>query len=101
MHEKGMSQTIGIVVAAIVILITALIIITIFGSGISPIADYSARRNVCLQMASTSCASYGRLPNDWYAPVQYREGSEVKTGSCAQMEGLVNCRCEANTLKCE
>jgi hypothetical protein len=94
-----MNETLTLVVAAIVILITALIVITILSTGIGKIADFSATYNFCIQRASTNCASFNGMPTDWSAPVQYKEGQETKTASCNTITGG-SCQCTNYVLDC-
>jgi len=97
--KKGMTTTLALVVAAVVILITALILIAIFGGGMGRVVDYTTRRNLCVSTAAASCASFGQLPNDWYAPVEYRDGNEVKTASCNTLTDG-SCLCDGSKLMC-
>jgi hypothetical protein len=63
---KGLSTTILIVVTAVVILVAALVLLTIFGTGIQNVATISQAQSLCLTSAQTSCA-FGAWPTTWNA----------------------------------
>jgi hypothetical protein len=65
MASKGMSMTLTIIVAAVVILVTALVLLTIFGTGITPISTLSEARNSCGLQGKQLCLSTGNLPPTW------------------------------------
>jgi hypothetical protein len=65
MAGKGMSQTLVIIVAAVVVLVTALILLTIFGTGMAPISTLSEARNSCRLQGESICKSTGQLPPTW------------------------------------
>ena len=50
-----MNITLTVVVAAIVILITALVVITIFGSGIANVGTLAEAKTVCKTTYETTC----------------------------------------------
>jgi hypothetical protein len=91
---KGISTTLVIIVTAIVILVAALVVLTIFGGGITPIVDLTTQRNICLQQAASICQTTGKMPPTWDTTFQYREGDQVKTGSCEDLPGLTGCGCQ-------
>jgi len=93
---KGLSQTIYLIVVAIVILIVALVLLTIFGGGIRQVASLTDARVQCGLEGSSSCAAIGSLPTTWNV-VMWNVQSEGKTMSCAQiMEGVCD-----NPTSCE
>jgi hypothetical protein len=80
MADKGMSQTLVIIVAAVVILVTALVLLTIFGSGIAPVASITEVRNNCQTIGDASCSATGQLPPTWNAKI-YKVGDLVRACS--------------------
>ena len=87
--RKGLSQTIYLVVVAIVILIVALVLLTIFGGGMANITSITQAENICRQKAATSCSATqmidgGQMPVDWNVP--FYEGQ-----SCKALIGDVDC----------
>ncbi len=65
MSKKGMSATLMIVVTAVVILIIALVLITIFSGSITPLASLAQAANNCRVQGQTTCDSTGALPATW------------------------------------
>ena len=63
--RKGMSETLMIVVSAIIILIVALVLITMFSSSITPLGNLAQAKNNCMVQAKSTCASTGALPVTW------------------------------------
>ena len=67
MASKGMSMTLTIIVAAVVILVTALVLLTIFGGGMIPIASLAEAETHCGIIGDASCRATGQLPPTWWA----------------------------------
>jgi hypothetical protein len=65
MHQKGMSTTLVIIVSAVVILVTALVLLTIFGTGIAPVGSLAEARNNCELQGRQLCITTGQLPPTW------------------------------------
>ena len=82
-----MNITLTVVVAAIVILITALVIITIFGQSIGNVATIAEGKTYCKTVLETSCKTTNAVPPVWKVNV----GGEVK--DCSALEGMSNCAC--------
>ncbi len=81
-----------IVIAAIVILVIALVLLTIFGQGIGPTGDFASRANLCRSSAASACKLTGELPPGWTS-TQYRvvrDGVEYSE-TCAQMINVQDC----------
>lgn len=89
--QKGMSDTLAVVVAAIVILITALVIITIFSGAIGPVGGFAEARNNCELQARTTCTSTGGLPETWNIRTQRVEQTSYACSS------LQSCSCDPIT----
>ncbi len=60
-----MNTTLAVVVSAIVILITALVVITIFSSGITQVGTLSQAKTLCSTQYITMCQSTGQKPVTW------------------------------------
>ena len=82
MHRKGMSTTLNVVVTAIVVLIIALVLITIFSGAITPLASLAQARNNCMVQGKTTCDSTGALPITW----------EIKSLKVADSDILQSCK---------
>jgi len=67
---KGMSATLWIVVSALVIIIVAIVVLTIFGSSMGPFSTITDFQNYCTTQAKATCASSGFLPLSWDKPVK-------------------------------
>jgi hypothetical protein len=78
-----MNITLTVVVAAIVILITALVVITIFGSGISQVGSIAQANSVCRTQCEASCKATGSPPITWTAPTVKDADGNLK--SCAEI----------------
>ncbi|MBI4175858.1 MAG: hypothetical protein HY518_01530 [Candidatus Aenigmarchaeota archaeon] len=78
---RGIEQGLMIAVAAIVILIIALVVLTIFGIGLKPIENISSFRNNCMIAARSSCLA-GALPINWQNNVQTDNGPTSCASEC-------------------
>lgn len=91
-----METTLTVVVAAIVILITALVVITIFGSGITQVSGIMQARSICQTQCEASCRATGTPPITWNVPTIRDENNNVM--SC-QGIGLSCTQDECNTIR--
>ena len=92
---KGISQTLMIIVTAIVVLVAALIVLSIFGQGIGPMLDITQARNVCIQEASATCQAVHTMPPTWdTATKTYNENGKTVTKTCKNIPGLGSCDCK-------
>lgn len=82
MASKGMSMTLTIIVAAVVILVTALVLLTIFGTGITPVASIAEAKAQCTFQAETLCKTTGTHPPTWNMKTM-NVGGELK--SCEEV----------------
>jgi len=87
---KGLSQTLYLVVVAVVILIVALVLLTIFGSGIGGIMQLTEAQSYCGTEGSTSCKASNNLPIDWNIPKYNVEDT-----------GMLSCKDIYNCNTCE
>ncbi len=90
---KAISTTLIIVVTVIVVLVTALVVLTIFTGGVRPIVDLTTQKNLCLQQASVSCMSTGKMPATWHTQFEVIENGQKVTKTCKGLEGLGTCEC--------
>ncbi|MBN2101534.1 MAG: hypothetical protein JW716_01540 [Candidatus Aenigmarchaeota archaeon] len=87
-----MKESIMIVIAAIVVLVIALVLLTIFGQGMNPVGSFSNQANLCRASGASSCQLTGGLPPGW-SSTRYKvnkDGVEVEE-SCAQMINVDVC----------
>lgn len=87
-----MKESIVIVIAAIVILVIALVLLTIFGKGITPAGDFASRESMCKQSAAATCKISNELPSGW-STSKYRviiDGNEEFL-SCYDLTGITSC----------
>ena len=79
-----MNTTLAVVVSAIVILITALVVITIFSGGVGQVGSMTNSQSVCQTQARSSCYAACSLPLTWSVPTVTSNG---KTESCFDATG--------------
>jgi len=60
-----MSMTLWIVISAVVIVVVALVILTIFGSSMGGVSNIVEFRKNCEMVGKTSCGATGFLPLTW------------------------------------
>ena len=85
-----MNMTLAVVVAAIVILITALVIITIFGTGIGQVGSLVEAESYCRSQAAASCRATNSLPVTWDIETVKVNGAPM---SCKKATGCHDCPC--------
>lgn len=83
-----MNITLTVVVAAIVILITALVVLTIFGGGMGQVGTLAQAETICKSQCESTCQATNRMPLTWNIAT-VRQGTEMK--SCADIG--VSCPC--------
>jgi hypothetical protein len=89
---KAMSQTLYIVVAAMVIMVTALVVLAIFFPAMVPAASLADAKNLCLTKATSACAAFNTMPPDWnVVNVDVREGGTTTKNSCRVLTGISSC----------
>lgn len=84
-----MNTTLSVVVSAIVILITALVVITIFSGGITQVGTLGQAKTLCETNFRTICLSTGQTPTTWDIKSMNVNG-EIK--SCRD---VVTCTCSS------
>ena len=87
-----MNITLTVVVAAIVILITALVVITIFGSGMTNVGTVAQAKSVCETQAKASCDSTGDCPITWNIP-NIRVAGKTDPVACSSSDVGATCPC--------
>lgn len=96
MHRKGMSTTLTVVVTAIIVLIMALVLITIFSSAITPLATIAQATENCRIQGQATCDTTGSLPVTWGTSTLKDPQSNALTSCQALWEGCNACRCGTN-----
>ena len=92
---KAMTNTLYLVVAAVVILVTAVVVLTIFWQGMFPAVGLTEAKSLCLTQAQISCKTFQQMPPTWNVPnVKVRVGDTTETKACSQIKGLSSCKCE-------
>lgn len=99
---RGFTTSITVVVAAIVILITAIVVIGILTGGIGTISTITQQKNICITQATAICTTTGgtdprtgTMPPGWRTqPYAVKaEGSDQKIEqTCFQLTGFDNCQ---------
>lgn len=79
-----------VLLTIVVVLIVALVMLTIFQSGLGPATTILQMQSICAQKFTTSCVTLGTEPGDWNVKMQIKEG----TKSC---KDLMTCSCEKAT----
>lgn len=88
MKMKAITVTLSMVVASIAILITGVVVVTMFGSGMTQMQSLTKAREYCFSQLAASCGSLNTPPLTWGI-------ANVKTG-----DGLQSCRTLTGTDKC-
>lgn len=86
---KGLSQTMWIVVAALVILVVALVVLSIFTKSAGNVGVLAEFRKNCELNARATCASLNTMPIDWEIPKPFGKDSNnnIIVKSCADELG--------------
>jgi hypothetical protein len=87
-----MNITLTVVVAAIVILITALVVITIFGSGMTNVGTMAQAKAFCETQCRTTCEITGNPPTTWNVPNVRIEG-QTDPVPCSHSDAGGACGC--------
>jgi hypothetical protein len=90
-----MNITLTVVVAAIVILITALVVITIFGSSMNQVGTMAQARAYCEATCQASLKSTGGIPITWDVP-NVRVGDSATPVACSDSKVGATCTPPAN-----
>ena len=85
----NMNITLTVVVSAIVILITALVVITIFGSGITQVTSITQAKAICATQMQSTCSWAHANPATWTS--QNLRIGDTPTSCSAVLSG---CNCE-------
>ena len=88
-----MNITLTVVVAAIVILITALVVITIFGTSMTQVGTIAQAKAYCETTCQASCSATGAKPVTWDVP-NVRIGDSTTPVACSHSSvGASSCTC--------
>ncbi|MEM5812262.1 MAG: hypothetical protein QW286_00950 [Candidatus Aenigmatarchaeota archaeon] len=82
------------VVTAVVILVAALVLLTIFGGGIQNVATITQAQSICLSSAQISCSAGGNAawpPATWDIPNIRIAGGEPKNCRTIMLESALVC----------
>ena len=89
-----MNTSILIVVSAIVVLVMALVLLTIFSQGLGNIYTITGAQSQCATVGRTTCSTSGVLPANWAIPtLRVNEGGTPIMRSCAY---LMEAQCGSN-----
>ena len=88
---KGMEHSLVIVVTAIVVLIVAVVLITIFTGGLRNVTPIFEKSNLCRQEAILSCRTTGKMPPAW--DIQFKVIDERGNEVLQSCSGLVSGDC--------
>ena len=86
---RALHTTVNIVVAAVVIIIAALVILTIFGMGITPVSTMTELRSQCSIQGVSSCQATGNPPPGWNSPSVMVDGVLI---SCREATDYESCQ---------
>ena len=97
---KGMSETIVIVITVVVILVAALVLLTIFGTGMANVTTISQAASICISSAQTSCLTTNTWPpSTWYSPTVKLNGNPISCNNavtgCGSCDDLRAGKCVA------
>lgn len=93
---EGISQTLWIVISAVVIIVVALVILTIFGTNIRTVTSLAEVDSLCSSLCQVTCGgrtSGTALVITWSVPM-YQVTGETRLYSCAERL-KTDCRCGA------
>jgi len=85
---KALHTPVNIVVAAVVIIIAALVILTVFGVGITPVRTLTDARSHCSIQGVSTCQATGNPPPGWNSPSVMVDGVLI---SCGDATGYPSC----------
>jgi len=94
-----MRITIELLVAAIVILIVALVVLTMFGFGVRTVSSITEAENICKQNAAAACATMIGVEEEQDLPsnvLTYKIRVGNKVVECGEF--LNGCKCEGGRL---
>ncbi len=96
-----MRVSILIVVSAIVVLVIALVLLTIFSTGIGPIGTITGARTQCAEIGRSTCTATQTLPANWAIPsMRVNEGGQVLLRSCAYLMKDTSCGADLARQTC-
>lgn len=87
---KGVSQTLWIIVGAIVVLVIGLVVITIFSTGIMNFSSITEATSYCAMQGKVSCDTTNNLPPIWTTANMRIAGQDAQE-SCSSVLGCSSC----------
>lgn len=91
---KALSTPLIIVVTIVVLLVTALVILTIFGNGIGTAAGMTSFASSCRTQAESTCKLFGTLPPNWGGTVSVNVNGKVTPTSCSAQVPITADQCK-------
>ncbi len=85
---KGLQTTLWIVIAAILALIIALVLLTIFGGSVASFSTLTDATNFCRNQCQISCSAIQQPPLGWSAN-KVKVAGDTKT--CQELVGACTC----------
>lgn len=85
-----MRTELELVIIAIMLLVAALVVLTIFGGGMSQLQPLLNAQSNCKNIFSISCTTSGQKPSTWSTGYVYTDSAGNKQ-TCAQL--LPGCQC--------
>ena len=99
---KAMTNTLYLAVAAIVILVTAVVVLAIFLPAVNIASSLTQASTICQTEYTTSCATFEQEPPTWNIQNKnVKDRETTKKMSCAEIiDKTLSCVCENKVLKC-
>jgi len=95
-----MRMSLELIVVAIIILVVSIVVLTIFGGGISQFGTATDARSNCLNQGKWSCETSGSMPAGWDTIHVYREGDDTtKWKTCGDLVGKSAEECCKSEIK--
>jgi len=86
------SMALELVVVAIVLLVAALVILTMFGGGMTQLGQITNAQNNCKETYRLTCLTTGGPPSTWTSAYVYTD-AEGKKQTCST---IVSCDCKSD-----
>ncbi|MEM5871934.1 MAG: hypothetical protein QW051_03610 [Candidatus Aenigmatarchaeota archaeon] len=90
-----MRTELELVIIAIMLIVAALVILTIFGGGIRGVGDIASARSQCINSGRSSCQTTGFAPFNWNSKTIQTPEGDYK--SCRDLVGEWATCCQYNS----
>jgi hypothetical protein len=87
---RGIHTSITITVAAAAILLVALVVLNIFGFGMSSVSTLAEAGSQCSMQGVSTCQATAALPATWNSPSVFLNNAVI---SCREATGCGSCSC--------